>query len=176
MRNGNVKQEIIRHFMMNPTARLRVRQIERETKAHLPSIVRYVKELEQEGLLKRNVISGVTFYQADRSSPQYGLAKRLHNIRALHESGLVSHLAKQSGDAPIIVFGSYERGEDVEGSDIDIFIESDKSGIKGIDQFERLTGRSIQLFINKSIKAIRNRELANNIINGTKLSGFIEVF
>lgn len=171
----NVKNKIKEHFLQNPTVRLRVRQLERETGAHLPSVIRYVKELEKEEIIKRNVISGITFYTAHRASEQYLLEKKLYNIMRLHESGLVRHLTDQFRGVPIILFGSYEKGEDTEDSDIDIFIEHKKKGIKGLDAFEKRLGRGIQVFMQDSIRKVRNKDLANNIINGTKLEGFLEV-
>jgi predicted nucleotidyltransferase len=176
MRKNNVKQEIKEYFFQHPTVRLRVRQVEREVKVTLPSAIRYAKELESEGILKRIQISGVTFHQADRTSKRYLLEKKLYNIRQLHETGLVDHLKGQCRDAAMILFGSYEKAEDIEDSDIDIFIQAKKKQVKGLDIYEKKLGRGIQLFTEPKIRNIRNKDLANNILNGTRLNGFIEVF
>jgi predicted nucleotidyltransferase len=176
MKQRNIKQEVKAYFLEHPTARLRIRQLEREAKVPLPSARAAVADLIKEGILRQIDVAGVRMYAADRESGTFRLEKKLYNIRRIHESGLIEHMARQCGDAPIILFGSYERGEDVEDSDIDLYVQTGKKGIEGIARFEKSLGRGIQLFTGESLRSIRNKELANNIINGTKLVGFIEVF
>ena len=53
----NIKDKIKEYFFVNPTVKVRVRQIERELKIPLPSAIRYVKELEKEGILKNEKIA-----------------------------------------------------------------------------------------------------------------------
>jgi len=176
MSSNNSKQKIKEHFFENPTARLRVRQIERETKTALPSVVRYTKELVKEGILKVQKISGVVFYSADRSSQAFLIEKRLFNIRQLFVSELINHLIKEYNNPPIMVFGSYSKGEDIENSDIDIYVESPKKNIVALEKFEKKLKRKIQIFRFSKLTDVKNKELANNIINGTGLNGFVEVF
>ncbi|MEW5897264.1 MAG: hypothetical protein AB1668_06215 [Nanoarchaeota archaeon] len=45
-----------------------------------------------------------------------------------------------------------------------------------LSRFEDILKRKIQLFRYKNIKDIPNVHLANNIINGLVLNGFVEVF
>lgn len=174
MKRKDIKVRIRDHFLLNPTARMRVREIERRTGCPLPSVIRYTGELEKEGILKSTDISGVRLYSADRASESFLLRKRLHNLEALYTSGLVDHLRKELGNPVIVLFGSYSRGEDVEESDIDIYIES--SGKAGLEAFEKRLGRKIQLFRHRGIREVSNKELANSIVNGIPLNGFVEVF
>ena len=46
----NIKQLIEEYFFNYPSTKIRVRQLERTLKLPLPSIIRYCKELEQEGI------------------------------------------------------------------------------------------------------------------------------
>jgi predicted nucleotidyltransferase len=73
------------------------------------------------------------------------------------------------------MFGSYSRGEDVESSDIDIYLETPSKEEIKLEQFEKELGRSIQIFRFKNIQQVKNKDLANNIINGITLNGFLEV-
>lgn len=93
MKTGNIKGRMMEHFFLFPTERLRVRQMERKLNAPLPSVIRYAKELEMEGILKVSEMGGVRFYSADRSSPKFLLEKRLFNIRSLYSSGLWASLS-----------------------------------------------------------------------------------
>ena len=168
------KDRIREYFFRHPTERLRLRQIERNTKAAFPSVVRYAKELVEEGILKKTAISGVTFYSADRSSKRFLREKKLFNIKTVYSSGLVEYLTINYSNPTIILFGSYAEGEDIEGSDIDIYIETSKKP-KKLHRFEKIFGKSIQVF-NKHLKDITNKHLANNIVNGLRLNGYLEVF
>jgi len=175
MKQKDIKRQIKEYFFQNPTTKLRVRQIEREVMVPLPSAIRYAKELENENILKSTVIAEIKLYSADRSSNNFKLEKRLFNIKQIYDSGLVSELIKELHNPTIILFGSYSKGEDVESSDIDLFIEITQKSIN-LDKYEQKLNRKIQLFQHKSIKEIKNKDLANNIINGITLNGFVEVF
>lgn len=172
----NIKEKIKEHFFVNPSAKLRVRQIERELQLPLPSVIRYCKALEQEKILQKIETAGVTFYTSDRNSASYLLEKKLFNIKSIFESGLIDYLAKEYSNPPVVVFGSYSKGEDIEGSDIDIYIETSKKHSFNLDKFEKIVKRRIQVFNYKNINEISNIHLANNIVNGLTLNGFLEVF
>lgn len=66
-------------------------------------------------------------------------------------------------------------GEDIETSDIDIYIETSRKEIIIGAEFEKKLQRAVQAFTYKSIKDIKNRGLANNIVNGVRLNGNLEV-
>lgn len=172
----SIKRTIREHFFVNPSDRLRVRQMEKKLGLPLPSVIRYCRELKKEGMLKTVVTGGVTFYTADRADGRFLLEKRLYNIGQLYKTGLVEHVRKELHNPVMIVFGSYERGEDIEGSDIDLYVQTPSKKRIDLGRYERMLGRKIQLFVHKGPDEIRNKHLANNILNGTVLNGFLEVF
>ncbi len=173
MNQKNIKNKLKQYFFLNPTKKLRVRQIEREVKIPLPSVIRYVKDLTQENFLKKENIANITVYSANRTSKTFLLEKKLFNIKQLNP--LKEYIKQEFSNPTIIVFGSYARGEDVEKSDIDIYIETPTKKQPKLKKFEKILQRTIQPFIFKSINNINNKELANNIINGITLNGFLEV-
>ncbi len=176
MKNKNIKQRIKEFFFINPTSRMRVRQIEKELGLSLPSVIRYCKELEREGILKLLRIGNVSFYTSNRTSGKFLLEKRLFNVKQLYESGLIDYLKKELINPLIIVFGSFARGEDIEESDIDLYIETPSKKDIAVEKYEAVLQRKIHIFRHKSIRKIKNKHLANNIVNGIVLNGFIEVF
>ena len=176
MKTKNIKQNLKEYFFNNPTTKMRVRQIERTLKAPLPSIIRYTKELESENTLKSSEIAGIRVYSADRASKNFIIEKKLFNIYNLFNSGLIEYLIKEYNNSLIIVFGSYSKGEDIETSDIDIYIETLKKQVFNLEKFEKILQRKIQIFNYSNLDKIQNKELANNIINGLILNGFLEVF
>ena len=174
MKTNNIKNKIKEYFFLNPTIKLRVRQIERTIKVPLPSVIRYTKELEKEDILTSLGISNINVYSSNRSSKRFLLEKRLFNIRQL--SNLTEFLIKELSNPTIIVFGSYSKGEDIENSDIDLFIETSSNKKLNLEKFEKSLQRNIHIFTYKTINNIENKELANNIVNGITLNGFVEVF
>ena len=176
MANKDVKYKVKEYFFLNPTIRLRVRQIERKLKVSLPSVIRYTKELEKEGVLKTTDIAGVRTYSADRVSKTYLTEKKLFNIHQIIASGLLDFITAELSNPLVVVFGSYREGEDVEKSDIDIYIQTPSKKLIDLDRFKKKLQREIQLFIYRDIREVENKELANNIINGVRINGFLEVF
>ena len=175
MERKGIKQAIREYFFVNPTIKLRVREIERTLKLPLPSVIRYCKELEKEDILTTNKIGKVNLYTASRSE-RYILEKKLYNIKAVYESGLINYLKIELSNPAIVLFGSYARGEDTEDSDMDLYIETPSNKSVNIEKFRKLLKREIQLFQHKNIKDITNPYLANSIINGITLNNYIEVF
>lgn len=170
------KELMKEYFFQHPTTRLRVRQIEREIHVPLPSAVRYVKELEKEEFLQRIAVANIIVYAADRTSVPFLLEKRLANIRKIFGSGVIKFMKEEKGNPTMVVFGSYARGEDVETSDIDLYVEMSAKEKIDLAIFEKKLQREIQLFQYKSIHDVENKKLANNILNGIIVNGFVEVF
>ena len=176
MKRKDIKQKIKNYFFENPTKKLRVRHIERVVKVPLPSAIRYVKELKKEGILRESEVSEVKFYSADRSSTNFLIEKRLFNVKSIYDSGLIDYIIEEDNNPLVILFGSYSKGEDVENSDIDIYIENIKNKRLKLNKFENVLNRKIQVFCFKSMKNIPNKDLSNNIVNGVVLNGYLEVF
>jgi predicted nucleotidyltransferase len=174
-RNINIKEKIKEYFFINPTNKLRVREIERALKLPLPSVIIYCKELQKEGILTKIEIGNVVFYASDRTNKNFLLEKRIYNLKTLYSSGLVEFLKIELSNPSIIVFGSYSKGEDDEKSDIDLYIETPSKKELNLKKYEEKLQRKIQAFRHKKISEIKNNGLINNIINGILLNGFVEV-
>ncbi|MFT4309662.1 MAG: nucleotidyltransferase family protein [Candidatus Woesearchaeota archaeon] len=176
MRFKSIKQTIREHYFVNPTSKLRVREIERTLKVPLPSVIRYCKELDIEGILTTVRIGNTVFYTGDRANSIFILEKRLYNIKSVYESGLIDFLRSELSNPIIILFGSYSKGEDTENSDIDLYIETVSKKELLLERFSKKLQRNIQIFRHKSIREIKNVNLSNNIINGITLNNGIVVF
>ncbi|MBI2140555.1 nucleotidyltransferase domain-containing protein [Candidatus Woesearchaeota archaeon] len=175
MKRKDIKSAIMEYFFINPTAKLRVREIERILKLPLPSVIRYCKELEKEEILTTDTTGNVTFYTGSRSEA-YLLEKKLFNIKQAYTSGLINYLKAELSNPAIVLFGSYAKGEDTENSDIDLYLETPSKKQVNLEKFSRLLKRTIQVFQYKNLREISNPNLANNIANGITLNSFIEVF
>ncbi|MCD6464256.1 nucleotidyltransferase domain-containing protein [Candidatus Woesearchaeota archaeon] len=74
----------------------------------------------------------------------------------------------------IVLFGSCARGEDIETSDIDLFVQAKEKALS-LTKYENLLNRKISLFFKQNFLKLSN-ELKNNIINGIVLKGYLKVF
>ncbi len=176
MKRKDIKQTIKEYFFINPSAKLRVREVERMLKLPLPSVIRYCRELEKEDILTIIKTGSVNCYSPNKTSEKYLLEKKLYNIKSIYESGLIEHLKRELSNPPIILFGSFVKGEDTEESDIDLYVETPSNKELNLEKFEKLLKRKIQTFRQKNLNHISNPHLANNIMNGVLLNGFVEVF
>ena len=146
MENKDVKGDIRDYFFINPTIKLRVREIERKLKLPLPSVIRYCKELKDAKILKKEKFAGIFTYSADCASKEFLIKKKLYHIWQFFSSGLVDYIIKEYYNPVITVFGSYAKGEDIENSDVDLYIETAKKHIFKLGNFEKILNRKIQVF------------------------------
>ena len=139
------------------------------TKKNLQQLKRLsiIKEfLEKRG--KRNF----PMFKANIESREYKKYKRINNILQVEESGLADFLKEKLMPKSIVLFGSYSKGDDIEDSDIDIFVECKKEYID-TNKFEKILNRKIELHFNEDFKKYP-KELKNNILNGLILRGYLE--
>lgn len=113
-------------------------------------------------------------FKANLNNNSYKQHKKLFNLFELQNSGLIDLLQDSLMPRCIVLFGSYQRGEDIEDSDIDIFIECKEESID-LSKFTKILNRSIQLHFNEHFKKYPD-ELKNNILNGVVLEGYLEAF
>ena len=66
------------------------------------------------------------------------------------------------------------KGDDIENSDIDIFVQAKEKGLNLVE-YEKTLNRKISLFFKENFSKL-NAELKNNIINGIVLKGYLKMF
>jgi len=105
--------------------------------------------------------------------------KRLNNLSNIYESGLLEFLSKKSAGSTIVLFGSYSFGEDIETSDVDIFLIG---GSNPVNLEEELSKFEINSKIKRKINLEYTKELKNlkvalreSVINGIVLKGALQL-
>lgn len=130
------------------------------------TIQRYLQRLQQEGILtKENSLVKSSYVK---------FKKAFHLINKIFTSGLISYLEEKLTPSVIVIFGSVRKGEYIDESDIDIFIESTRTGKLNLHPFERKLGHHIQTFLHKDIRELPT-PLFHNVLNGIKVSGYLKV-
>ena len=162
----------------NPNKEYNLKELSRLSKIAHTSVKSYINIMIKEGIiLEKKEKKGKRIfptYKTNIQSQEYRKLKKISNIQRIIESGLIEYLKDKTMPRSIVLFGSYQKGEDTEESDIDIFIESTEKKVN-LEQFEKKLNKKIQLHFNSDFDKY-SKELKNNIINGLKLFGFLEVF
>ena len=162
---------VFAEFAKNPRKQYQIRELSRRIKLAATSVKLHLDELEKEGLVIKEKIGIYKSYRANFEDENFRFYKRVCNILSLKESGLISELEKQTTPNAVVVFGSYQKGEDAEKSDIDIFIIAKEKKVN-LSEYEKKLGRNIHLFFSEDLNKLP-KELLNNILNGIILSGFV---
>ncbi len=163
-------------FFVNPTKKNYLMNISRIIGLAHTSVKKNLDKLIKLGLIIESVEKkgGRKFplYKANLDNKTFKKYKTIYNISSILESKLIEFIEEKLMPKSIVLFGSYQRGEDIENSDIDIFIECKKEELE-IISFEKKIGRKIELHFNNNVNSYP-KEWKNNIINGVVLSGFLE--
>src|SRR3989338_4542321 len=115
--------KLLKIFLNNPTESFRLRELSRLSKIAPPSVMNYLKEFEEQGLTRKYEKRGIPFYMAERENENFVFYKKLSVLYELNNSGLVDFLWDNLNPDVIILFGSFALGEDIESSDIDLFVQ-----------------------------------------------------
>ena len=168
-------------FIEEPEKEFHIREIAKLMGKSPTTISKYMRILEKKGLLLSKKMSNHILFKSNNENIQFKTLKKEHNLKKLISSGLIRYLEeKLNNPEAIIIFGSFNKGEDIHKSDIDITAVTPLKKELPLKKFENRLKHPIQLFLysKKEINQmkIKNKELLNNIINGTIVSGFWEVF
>jgi predicted nucleotidyltransferase len=165
-------------FFSYPTDEHYLLEMSREIGLAHTSLKQNLNQLMKEGIIKETIKKRgnrkYPVYGADTGRPAYKQAKIIYNFTSIQESGIIKQLDDNLMPRCIVLFGSYARGEDVEESDIDIFIECKERKVD-IACFENALKRRIQLHFKESFTTLP-KAMKNNIVNGVVLKGFLEAY
>ncbi|MFW6286232.1 MAG: nucleotidyltransferase domain-containing protein [Nanoarchaeota archaeon] len=166
---------ILKPFFENPTKQFNVREIVGILKISPTTASKNLKYFNTNKILKYQKDKIYDFYQADIDSIKYRDLKIYYSILKIRESGLVNEINKFYIKPTIILFGSVASEYDIENSDLDIVIISEKTKeFPKKKEFENKIGKELQMFIVKDLKNLKNSYLINNVLSGIVLQGEIK--
>ena len=162
-------------FFENPSKDYNVREVAKLLKITPATASKQLKLLAKKEILKYQKERTSDVYQSNIESTEYRDLKVYYNITKIRTSGLIDELNKFYFMPTIILFGSTATGYDIETSDIDLVIISEKrQEFEKQKVFEKKIGKTIQIFIVKDLKELRNQHLINNVLSGFILQGEIK--
>ena len=168
---------VLEVFTNEPTKKHYLKEISEKSKlAHTSVKIQLIKLVKANLIIQVNEKKGkrnFPFFVANINSEKFKFVKKIQNLKQLYSSGILNFLEEKTIPSSIVLFGSYSNGEDIESSDIDIFIES-KEIVLNLNKFEKKLNRKINIYFKSNIN-LCPKELRNNIANGMVLLGFIEL-
>jgi len=169
------RDKIVNLFLDNPLEKFQLREIGRKTKISTPSVKKYLGELKKSNLIKKEVPkTKYPVYFANREAEFFKQLKIFRTLHLIKKSKLLDHLEETLQPDCIILFGSSSKGEDVETSDIDLYIKSSENP-EDLRKFETKLHKEINITLEEDFKKLSS-ELKNNIVNGILLKGYLQVW
>ena len=163
-------------FFNEPTKPHYLMEIAQKAGIAHTSVKKYLNQMKETGIIKETAEKKgkrkFPIYTANTENKEYKKFKRAINLIKIEN--VTNFLKSKLMPKTIVLFGSYARGEDVEESDIDIFIECKKTELD-LSKFEKQLSRKIELHFKEKFNDYP-AELKNNIISGIVLSGYLEAF
>ena len=150
MLNNKLRTKLFSYAFTNPDSNHYLRELAGIIGEDPGNLSRELKKLEREGLYKTSVRGRMKFYSLNRNYP---LFEEYKNIIA-KTSGVIGRLRELTAAFEGIVFafiyGSYAKGKDNAGSDIDLVIVGsfeENSFTKDINAIEAQIGREINFTV-----------------------------
>lgn len=169
----NNKEKILKEIFENPTYEFHVRELARNIRLNPNTIINITNELANDKIIIKKHKKNLVTISANTENIEFIRAKRIFNLSQLYNSSMVDFLIEYYLQPnAIIVFGSYSRGEDIERSDIDITVITNKKDIPNLTKFEKMLKRKVHLLA-LSYENM-SQEFYRNIINGITLYGYLK--
>lgn len=164
--------DVLSFFIKFPGRNFYGRQIARELKISHPTVLKYLKELEKLGFIKKDYATLYPTYRAETDSRNYVFYKRMYIVNKIKECGLIDYLYDKTLASSIILYGSCAEGRFNENSDIDIFVEASEIKLD-LDKFEDILFKEIHVIFEPDINNLKG--LKESILNGIILEGYVSV-
>jgi len=155
----------------SPTRVFHIRELSRITGLNPNTVINIVKVLCKENIIRKIEKTHVVEISLNLSNSYTINKKRIFNIERIYSSGIIDFLVKRYSPSSISVLGSYSKGEDIEKSDIDIAVITNRKEQADLEDYEKKLGRKIHLLLLD--KREISEEFFNNLINGVILYGVI---
>lgn len=161
---------VLEFFFENPSREFHLRELSRLLKLSMPTIISVTDALAEGNLIAKKKGKVMTTVAANREHIKFVQGKRVYNLKQFYASGLLKYLSESYNHPKLIIlFGSYSRGEDVEKSDIDTAVITNKRLTLDFSKYEKILGKGVsvhEIDLNKV-----SDEFKANLANGIVLEG-----
>ena len=168
------RYRILQEFFDFPLKDFQMREISRRTGIAQTSVTNHLKSLVSQGFIIKQKKGIYPSFKANRDNELFKLYRKSNIVQRIQEIGLLDYLWDNTSPDAIILFGSASKGDDIESSDIDLFVQA-KEKKMSLKEYKKKLNREISLFFEEDFSRLSS-ELKNNILNGIILRGYIKVF
>ncbi len=168
------RYKILQEFFDFPRKNFHMRELSRRIKLAQPSVINHLKALVKEDLILKEKRGIYPTFRANRDNELFRIYKKTNLLLRMHQTNLINYIYDSCLPDSIVLFGSASNGEDMEESDIDLFIQAKEKKLT-LEKYEKQMKRKITLFFEEDFSRL-NKELRNNILNGIILKGYLKVF
>ena len=166
----NATQKVLQVFFESPVTVFYLRELSRLIGKSLPTIITVTDTLARENLISKKKENVMTILKANRQNDYFIRCKRIHNMERLYESGVVDILIrKYNHPQTIVVFGSFSRGEDIQTSDIDLAVNTDKKLKVDLSSYEENLKKRIN--VHEAVFSRQREAFRISLMNGIVLEG-----
>lgn len=153
----------LKPFFEDCYRRINVREYAKIMKISPPTASKLLSYYNSEGFLMKETYRNYLLFYANKESRDLIDLSRMYWRHRLKD--FISYLEKELTAPVIVLFGSLAKAEAKKDSDIDLAVFARRKTIP-TKVFEGKIKRKIQLFWFGSFSDIRNKELANNVLDG----------
>lgn len=138
------------------------------------------KKLAKEDFLKIETLGKLWRIKADRSHSYFITEKIPYNLGLVYGSGIVERIREKFPNSlAIVLFGSYRKGDDIQGSDLDLAVEVIGEEPIKVIEFHTFSQLGYRKNVKVNIHVFSRKRVDLNVFasisNGIVLSGFLEV-
>ncbi|MFB6209840.1 MAG: winged helix-turn-helix transcriptional regulator [Candidatus Nanohaloarchaea archaeon] len=164
------KSLIAETVFLHPGRKFYLRELAEESGVSASTVSRLIDELEEEGIVE--VKKDMKMEIKARDDEKFRDLKKSYNLWRLSETGLLEKLEECFPEA-IVLFGSYSRGEDRSGSDIDIALVNGREAGFDLEGYENELERVINIH-NVNLDET-DENFIETLANGIVLRGYLEI-
>ena len=167
------QEKVFSVFVDEPLKIHYVKEISRKIVLAPTSVKNHLKNLEKQQLIYKEKGERFFGFVANRDNQDFLFYKKIANIINITGSGLLDYLINSLYPQPIILYGSYFRGEDIESSDIYLLVITKNKKQINLKKFEKILKRNIHIMMEENLKKLQ-KGLGEEIINGLTLYGVLK--
>ncbi|MEX0920167.1 MAG: nucleotidyltransferase domain-containing protein [Candidatus Pacearchaeota archaeon] len=161
---------VLEVFFKEPTKVHFIREISRKIDLAQTSVRNHIKTMEKENLIEKKESKPFNGFVANRENEKFISYKQVYNLYSLIT--LKKEIAEKIGPKAIILFGSYQKGEDIEESDVDLVVISKIKKEIPLGKYEKRLSRNIHITFVKDVNRA-DKNIRDNLKRGWILYGRI---
>jgi predicted nucleotidyltransferase len=161
---------ILEVFFKEPTKIHFIKEIGRKISLAHTSVRNHIRELEKDELIIKKESKPFDGFIANKKNDKFLFYKQIYNLYSLFS--LKTEVIQRIAPKALVLFGSYQKGEDLEESDIDLLIISKIKKDINLEKYEKSLMRKIHITFVENINRLEEN-MKNNVKNGWILYGKI---